>query len=325
VDWTPPTVKPVLLIHGIDVDPRGGYNNNCANTWGPLQSFLRTHGFADRPLLTLSYYNGDAQCDRSISESTDPTLGNKYFDGTGAHAGPGGAHTLEAAIEHLGYHLAWWIYNEYSRHGVPVDVVGHSLGGLMIRYALGMVDKGTVGFPPKLLIDDALTLGSPHGGARPGLFVHLCGKRQCSEMAPGSGFLTGLERDAWNPQGDGGTDWTAMGSDGDSYVTADRATGTSGNRKRDLYFGACHKVWYPDFRWDQVPIKFGRITINLPVRRSQNIEHGDYMKPGSIGGSSVSNLLTYNEGSHCGAPLTEQRNQLHPMGQIAKALDSSDE
>jgi hypothetical protein len=294
-EWTQSTATPVLMIHGIDVLSSGGWNGNCPG-FNDLKDYLRMHGFADRPLLTLGYYVDDVHCDRYINDSADPDVRNSYFDGVGAHGLGSTGHTPEAAIEHLGYHFAWWIYDNYSRYGIKVDVVAHSMGGLITRFALGKVQAHHSDFPPVLLVGDVVTMGTPHGGSRPGVLGRVCRMRECSQMAPGDGFLTSLEREAWNPQGEGGTDWTAMGSDADNAVPADRAIGTSRDRTRDLYFGGCHKVWY------------------------SNLEHGDYFRVGAR--SSASNFRTYSSGSHCGAPLGALNGQDSPVAQIALALDS---
>lgn len=122
----------------------------------------------------------------------------------------------------------------------------------MARYALAQVAANNPAFPPKLLVDNVVTLGTPHGGAKFGklaqcdTLAQLGSVRECREMRAGSTFLADLEGTGWNPQGADGTDWTAIGSDGDKAVAADRAVGTSSDRLQDRYFGACHKVWYPN-------------------------------------------------------------------------------
>lgn len=312
-----PGLGPVILIHGIDAV--GSAGDNCAVTWDDAKRYLRAHGFANRQILTAAYYEHDVFCDRSINNHVSPSVGNSYFGGVGAHSGDANGHTAEAAIEHLGYHLAWFIYDEYSRNGVAIDILAHSMGGLIARYALAEVAAGNPSFPPRLLVTNAVTFGSPHGGERLGTFG-LCGLRlelrECSEMKAGSAFLTGLEKNGWNPQGTGGTDWTAIGSDNDTWVAADRAVGTSPDRKKDLYFGACHKVWYPSERIEGS----GRNRRKV----AQGIEHSAYMHDGTIaGGMNATNLLTYSSGGHCGAPLETLTGQRHPMGEAALALAST--
>ncbi len=327
VAWTAPTVStgPVLIVHGLDaIAPYGG---TCPHDWDDAKQYLKSHGFADREIYTVGYYDKDVVgCDRSINESTKPGLGEEYDNTPDAHVAGTTGHTANAAIEHLAYHLAWFIYNSYSKNNETVAVLAHSMGGLMTRYALAEVAARNDAFPPQLLVDNVVTLGSPHGGARSGKLAecslvtlakvdHL---RECDEMTPGSAFLTGLEDDGWDPQGARGTDWTAIGSDGDASVSADRAVGSSRDRQSDLYFGACHKVWY---RYQKVDTRVGR--GGGPSRHE--IGHDEYMHDGSItGGMDATDLLAYSSQGHCGAPLTAVTAQIHPMALAALALTSSD-
>ena len=98
-------------------------------------------------------------------------------------------------------------------------------------------------------------------------------------------------------------------------MSADRAVGTNRDRTKDLYFGGCHKVWYPSARTEGT----GRNKKTI----KQSIEHSDYQHNGKIaGGMEAKNLLTYNSGGHCGAPLKASTGQSHPMGIAALALSS---
>ncbi len=79
------------------------------------------------------------------------------------------------------------------------------MGGLIIRYALAATALKHPDFPPNLLVEDVVTLRTPHGGSRgPGAGL------QGSQMAMGSQFLKSLERPevGYEPDGRGGTDWT---------------------------------------------------------------------------------------------------------------------
>lgn len=96
-----------------------------------------------------------------------------------------------------------------------------------------------------------------------------------------SPVLKDLERFACNPQGEGGTDWTAIGSDGDESVAADRATGISRSFKKNEYFGACHKVWYPD-EWVEA------VARNKKVTHRQVIGHNAGSPSSPTGGDSQS-------------------------------------
>src|SRR5439155_25572805 len=122
-----------------------------------------------------------------------------HFGGAGEHIKVGGVwrHTNETDIRHLAYHLAWTIYDLYASRGVAVEAVGHSMGGLMIRYAIAQVQGGNPDFPPSLMIAHAVTLGTPNGGD---LHAQSCDLQECVQMRPGSAFLRWLDRWARNPQ-----------------------------------------------------------------------------------------------------------------------------
>jgi triacylglycerol esterase/lipase EstA (alpha/beta hydrolase family) len=46
------------------------------------------------------------------------------------------------------FKLGWEIYNRYSRYGIAVDVVGHSMGGLVIRAMLTGNQRHLSGWAP---------------------------------------------------------------------------------------------------------------------------------------------------------------------------------
>jgi pimeloyl-ACP methyl ester carboxylesterase len=140
--------------------------------------------------------------------------------------------TAETSLKELGRGLAQQIYKKYSSKGQTVDLVGHSMGGLIARAALAGYQKGEKGWPKKLLVEDVVTLGTPHSG------VHkpACFTRQCIEMNPGSGFRNWLGDKL--PKADGGTDWTLVTSRGDWSVPP-RFAAPPGT-------GAQHVVMYSD-------------------------------------------------------------------------------
>ena len=133
----------------------------------------------------------------------------------------GTTHSNNTSIRHLAWHLANYIATNFTAKGLVVDVVAHSMGGLMIRYALSK--QGVDSFP-RLKVEDVVTLGSPHAGAS---FAALTGTTQGAEMEPSSTLIAWLNKWGMNPQGQGGTDWSAIGSHGDLIVHEDTATAMS--------------------------------------------------------------------------------------------------
>jgi hypothetical protein len=203
--------KPVIVLHGLDLRmppaPCGWMN--------PTAPKLRSFGHYGAAIV--GYY-ASPNCDAVVNADGSHT--SHYPTG---HSG--GGHTSQTDIRHLGYHLAWFIWNRYSSRGVPVDILAHSMGGLVARYALAATAQHVAGFPSYLLVEDAVTLGTPHRGfAAAGCSPSVL---ECSQMLPTSSLMTWLAVNAGNPQGSGGTDWTTIGSKSDSLVPATSATGMS--------------------------------------------------------------------------------------------------
>ncbi len=236
--------KPIYLIHGINTSG----HTDCRMWNAMTEQFDRwmklgpqTARARARRYLTVAYYFQDDNCSVDISNSHPhsghPGPRQPGLQGTQPHRQ--GSHTSAAPIEHLAYHLAWDIYQRHSSRRRSVAVVAHSMGGLLIRYAMAAVALKHPDFPKYLRIDDVVTLGTPHGGAR-AAFPSFQG----AEMQPGSSLLKSLER-VRRPEGVGGTDWLTVGSDDDTAVAADRAVGTDSDRDPlNKYFDSQHKVWY---------------------------------------------------------------------------------
>lgn len=226
--------KPVLLVHGIDAFL--GFIN-CANpnldqNMGQHKSGLRSLGYTD--VRTVAYYGGDVNCDVSISNSGSHA----------AHQGPGrtqeqnhwlGLHSNQTSIEHLGYHLAWYVYDTFSSRNIAIDVMGYSMGGLIARYAIDRVQRQDPDFPPYLLVEDVVSLATPHKGLNPYTRA-WCSTLiyECVELDRESSFINTLNQEAGNPQARDGTDWTNIGSYADLIVDTESA----------IAMNAAHKLIY---------------------------------------------------------------------------------
>ncbi|RFU40248.1 hypothetical protein DZF91_18150, partial [Actinomadura logoneensis] len=181
------TSAPVYLLHGLEV--RGG--TDCAATWRQATAELRSDGFRG-PLITWGFYSHDTHCTRRVN-------------------GTPGTSVLE-----LGRRLAWDIYLRYSRHGVAVRAVTHSMGGLVVASALAGVrakPHTAKPWPPYLLVTDAVTLSTPFHGIAGRCSAKI---RQCRDVKPGSALLGWLAKHP--AQGRGGTDWTLVGATTDTRV-----------------------------------------------------------------------------------------------------------
>ncbi|MFC5182148.1 alpha/beta hydrolase [Actinomadura harenae] len=197
------TSQPVYLLHGLEL--RGG--TDCSSTWKEAIPQLRAAGFTG-PLITWGHYSHDTHCTRHI----------------------GG--TVNTPVQELGRRFAWDVYQRYSRHGVPVRVAAHSMGGLVVATALAGVRSqphGSGSWPPYLLVKDVVTLSTPFRG--------IAGKcstkvRQCRDLKPGSALLEWLAKQSL--QGRGGTDWTLVSAATDARVPFRSALAAT----------AKHKVYY---------------------------------------------------------------------------------
>ena len=208
---TDDTSKVTLFIHGYS----GG---DCEGDWGFLIDHMRAKGWTGS-FFVPKFLSGDSNC------NPRPGVAMGCMNCTGSHTywfgHSGTTHSNNTSIRHLAWHLANYIATNFTAKGVVVDVVAHSMGGLMIRYALAK--QGVDDFP-RLKVEDVITLGSPHNGAS---FAALMGTTQGAEMEPSSTLIQWLKTWGMNPQGQGGTDWSVIGSHGDLIVQEDSATAMS--------------------------------------------------------------------------------------------------
>lgn len=226
---------PVLLIHGFapSIDPVRAHAD--PREWDHIRSVLM-HEDWEGPILSYGYYGCDEGFDRNAS-AHGPHDGWDAGAHTAGDCGPM-MHTLDTPIEHLGQHLAWAIHDEFGPDRVCVDAVGYSMGGLVLQTAIHAVDRGLEGWPPHLCVEDAVTMGTPHGGVVPwrgALCVHLLGWTQCRQMTDVTGFIAEVaSTHPVPPRGARGADWTLMASLADPLVDLDSAT-RSGGQQRILF------------------------------------------------------------------------------------------
>ena len=198
--------KPVLLVHGYNE----GADADCEDLWGAARD-----EFAGRSVRTIGYYENDDHC-------------TEFVDGRGNNDN-------NTEIQDLAKEFANHVYSQYTSKGQSVDVVAHSMGGLVTRVAVLGTREGWSGFPPEVEVDDVVTLGTPHGG----ITKNPCsGPDECTyqwwqmtrEEDGGSGFISKLHEsekgaadrgfdDAWAK----GIDWSLVGSEEDTTVAYDRA------------------------------------------------------------------------------------------------------
>ena len=267
--------KPVYFIHGYSDDGSGW---NC-NGW------YWDDAIAD--------YNTDG-----VPARLGPLpLGRRWTYGyytTNLNYGPGACDTINLgdrskSIKVLGQELAWEIYDHFSRFGDSVDVVGHSLGGLVIRAALTGVQRREAGWPPYLYVEDVTTIATPHRGAN-WWFTHLCQNTQCMEMRPSSATLNWLYDNAQSAQG---TDWTLIGFDDDLVVPAWSAV--PGN------MSVGHKIIYPDGQF--LPQKDAHMLPLWRTSGTHTIRYCDYFSTTC----SMSNRDTFHTSTGSWDPIKMAR------------------
>ncbi|MGW1676076.1 esterase/lipase family protein [Saccharopolyspora sp. NPDC002376] len=201
----------MLLVHGYNAKPPTECNES---TWNTALQYFHDKGGRDRSSLrTIGYYKGDAKyCDDVIGD---------------------GDATPDRPIQDLAKDFANYIYRNYTSKGEKVDIVAHSMGGLITRVAVLGTGEGWKGFPPKVAVDNIVTLGTPHQGVS----KNPCGDpdhctRQWYQMTPssngGSGFIDKLHESAPGRNDRGlddpwaaGIDWSLVGSAEDTTVSYD--------------------------------------------------------------------------------------------------------
>lgn len=168
-----------------------------------------------------------------------------YPDGTNSSQNG----TNNESIYHLSCVFAWYLYLNFQ-HGWNVELVAHSMGGLIVRNAIYQVwkSKATWTMPPSLPnISDVVTFSTPHDGLdgvrRAVAWWQTCqGCTQLNEMASNSGFMNEMRAQAQAPQS-GATDWTLIGSDCDAVVPSDTATYMDGGRKSIFFANGSHPCY----------------------------------------------------------------------------------
>ncbi len=215
----------VVLLMGYDAPKFGDEAGRSTREIEPAEQYLSDLGYS--PVETWGFYVCDVGFDEHISRFGDHAGYQGGSDGHGGDAGDcsgepaNSKHSRDAKIPHLAYHLAWALYHDKYEDGDCPVVFAHSMGGLLVRYALMAVESTKAEyseFPPHLCIDTVVTLGTPHAGAK---WTEYCDDNECNAMTPGSALLKKLADEGMHPEGEGGTMWVAIGSDDDGVVTPD--------------------------------------------------------------------------------------------------------
>src|SRR5207249_4490639 len=94
-------------------------------------------------------------------------------------------------VRHFSYELAWWLWDTFTSQGKPVDLIGHSMGGLIITYALQRVAAQDPLFPPSLTVSTVVTISTPFKGVNGMMCAST--NTQCLDLLPGSELVSQVQ------------------------------------------------------------------------------------------------------------------------------------
>jgi hypothetical protein len=255
------------MIHGFDdtcagaflsTQTQGGISPGAA----PMKTldFFTNHGWGPTRVKLVGYYTdqdhpAESSCDVNIADSNSEGVYNntidrsqgscdQFFQVSNApdpYVRQNKRGTTSDPIRHLGCLFAWYIYTMYTAPSqgpsAPVVILAHSMGGLIVRDAIGEAGH-TPGFPPGLLdVRQVVTVGTPHGGQRGG-YLLLAQRRFAPNPVPrevwdldptikGSGFMSMLFGEQFQaPRGLNNAQWALIASSvpGRSSTIGDFAT-----------------------------------------------------------------------------------------------------
>jgi hypothetical protein len=222
---------PVVFVHGY-----GDSHTNChQDVTFELAGPLLTQYYAGTPRSSLhpvEFYSCDYNGDTIIGYG--PRNATYY---------PGPDLYLNTDVRHLAYELAWYLYDNFTANQVPVDLVGESLGGVILTWALQRVAAQDPDFPPRLDVPAVVTFSAPFAGYRFGCTTNV----ECRQLQPDADFVHQLLA-AGAPDGTGGTRWMAMGSEGCDEVPTSTSLALPGVGAAVDYTTPCYQ--HGDYVWD---------------------------------------------------------------------------
>lgn len=177
-----------VFVHGWSLNSASDCSGYWNNLVGAESALARASAGHAPPMIRLAFYAGDTNCDARIGQ----------FDN-------------ETGIEVVA--LALRRYLDATFPGQFVNIVAHSMGGLVVRSALG---AGLDASAPRPRVNHVVTLSSPHEGVDPLLCVGAIISHEVTQMCPNSAFLRSLG--STRNQSLTGTNWNTFGSEDDQVV-----------------------------------------------------------------------------------------------------------
>ncbi|MET9859756.1 hypothetical protein ABZY93_10630 [Streptomyces smyrnaeus] len=232
--------RAVVFVHGLD--PWGNNEADCGQ-WDQAKKELRENWGYKGEMVTWGYYKGSRNCD-------------DFYPGT-----------VDTDLRTIGKELAAYIEKNWGSKGLAVDIVAHSMGGIVAREAIIRSNSEEV----DMSVEDVVTMGTPNQGSRS---AGLCFSKQCEQIRPTDG---GADRNwyLWTlnllsrknlrlHETPGGTDWSTIGSGDDDVVSLDSATEGIYVQNKYRYYGNAgieHSDYYTE------------LDPPLPMQRSN--DYGD--------------------------------------------------
>src|SRR6516165_1128512 len=166
VGWTPPNGSnpfgSLTLPNEID----------CSGYWEDLPNSMRRQGYAGQFIL-VTWYQNASNCDVNLHNWGQYDESYSWVD--------------------VGAALSQYVYQSFTSKGIPVDIVSHSMGGMVTRSAIyGASGKAppfyhgsiltAAKWSPPIDVGTAITAGSPHLGSNTAI-VNICGNEAINRSA----------------------------------------------------------------------------------------------------------------------------------------------
>lgn len=165
--------RTVVIVHGYDPGP--GVPQPavpCPVSFGGLESSLKSDSSPSLPKTVhyVGYYKNDWGC-------------NGYLNVNGNAAVAKGTADFSTPIDQLGKAFSEYLARYFA--GQTIDIVAHSMGGLIVRWALTVHSQNLTNAGVR--VEDVITGGTPHEGTKTNGVVKLCD----DQLAQRKFFLTG--------------------------------------------------------------------------------------------------------------------------------------
>lgn len=206
---------PVLLVHGFMTYDAASID--CKAHWAPMIKKLAEQGYTN--VKTVTYYQASKNCDINLA-TMYPNVGR------------------DSTWKQLGAALSNYVYDHYTVNSQSVDLLGHSMGGLVIRSAVQGGQEQLPGFK-NMLVEDAVTIATPHKGTP---FANLCIHDQCKSLRQDNPDFQWLATQP-KPASMLATDWSVQASNLDALTSIDSglAMDVDSNHKK-VFTGLTHNA-----------------------------------------------------------------------------------